>query len=720
MKRLITLLMGVVVSVIGYATTVSVTISDFATQNSWVQSSGSDVTCYTSFAMDDVVTISTSGEANCGSFWGSDWRLYQAKNGNVIVTLADGYKLNSVTFTYNYSNTGTLIDSESNVVASGTKYETTATTLTLTVGNTNSSTTNGQVKIKSIEVVYESTDPSAVSVAEPTFSLEAGSYYVSQSTELSQTDGKDIYYTTDGTNPTTSTTAVKYTGAIAIDETMTIKAAATDGSVWSGVVSNTYAIAKEYASFEDLEEAVTKTSFPAIINFNDVIVTGVSGSNAYLVDNNGYGAVLYQSGNGFEVGDKISGKVNAAFLLYNGMTEITGVTSSTEGITIEKGATVTVSETTIDALAVKDQSSVVTISGLKYKSTSTGTKVSYVLTDGTNDVTIYPTFMTLPTFESGYTYTVTGVYIIYNTTKELAPRSEADIVAVASEEEEEETEQTSIANTLETAYTVEEATALIEAGNSLTDTVYVKGIAYSISISTSYGNATYYISDDGTNASASIQVFRGYNLGNEKFTSTDDITEGDSVVVYGVLQDYNGTKEISSGNYIVKTNHVAVVPTVDISNTLETAYTVTEARQLIEAGEGLSVSVYVTGVVYSIIELSTSYGNATYLISVDGTNATDTIEVYRGKYLDNTSIANDNDIEVGDRVVVYGQLVDYKGTYEFTSGNYIVAIEKSADALPSITIDYNDDNAYYNLMGQKVTKDAKGIIIHNGKKYLNR
>ena len=71
-------------------------------------------TCYTSFKLDDNITISTTGEANCGGIFGSsshDWRLYQNKGGNVIVSAADGYELKSVKFTFTVNNNGTLIDS---------------------------------------------------------------------------------------------------------------------------------------------------------------------------------------------------------------------------------------------------------------------------------------------------------------------------------------------------------------------------------------------------------------------------------------------------------------------------------------------------------------------------------------------------------------------------------------------------------------------------------
>jgi len=109
--------------------------------------------------------------------------------------------------------------------------------------------------------------------------------------------------------------------------------------------------------------------------------------------------------------------------------------------------------------------------------------------------------------------------------------------------------QEGVGGTVEKPYTVAEAITAAAAG---TDTVYVKGVICKInSISTSYGNATYYISDDGTDdGSNSLQVFRGYYLNKEKFTSEDQLAVGDEVVVKGKLKMYNGTPEMDSGNYI--------------------------------------------------------------------------------------------------------------------------------------------------------------------------
>lgn len=101
--------------------------------------------------------MSTSGSANCGSFWGTsntDWRLYQNKNGDVTISVSAGHTLKSVKFTYNTNKGGVLKDG-STTIDSDTKVDVSGTSKTFTVGNTSNSVTNGQVRITAVQVEYE-------------------------------------------------------------------------------------------------------------------------------------------------------------------------------------------------------------------------------------------------------------------------------------------------------------------------------------------------------------------------------------------------------------------------------------------------------------------------------------------------------------------------------------------------------------------------------------
>jgi hypothetical protein len=83
--------------------------------------------------------------------------------------------------------------------------------------------------------------------ATPTFSVLPGSYTAAQSVSISDsTSGSTIYYTTNGTTPTTGSTV--YSGPIIVSSTETIEAIATaSGYSASAVASATYTIPQSFA-----------------------------------------------------------------------------------------------------------------------------------------------------------------------------------------------------------------------------------------------------------------------------------------------------------------------------------------------------------------------------------------------------------------------------------------------------------------------------------------
>ena len=82
----------------------------------------------------------------------------------------------------------------------------------------------------------------------------------------------------------------------------------------------------------------------------------------------------------------------------------------------------------------------------------------------------------------------------------------------------------------------------------------VKGIVCKIDeISVSYGNATYYLSDDGKFESGKwLEVYRGYWFNSEKFTKGDEFSVGDELTIIGSLMSYKGTPEtVQNTAYVV-------------------------------------------------------------------------------------------------------------------------------------------------------------------------
>ena len=117
--------------------------------------------------------------------------------------------------------------------------------------------------------------------ATPTFSVAAGTYTSAQSVTISDTTpGATIYYTTNGTTPTTSSTAA--TGPINVSSSQTIEAIATaSGYTASAVASATYTIG---------QPAATPTFSPVAGTYTSAQTVTISDATA--------GATIYYTTNG--------------------------------------------------------------------------------------------------------------------------------------------------------------------------------------------------------------------------------------------------------------------------------------------------------------------------------------------------------------------------------------------------------------------------------------
>lgn len=185
----------------------------------------------------------------------------------------------------------------------------------------------------------------------------------------------------------------------------------------------------------------------------------------------------------------------------------------------------------------------------------------------------------------------------------------------------------------------------------------------------------------------------------------------------------NGTK--SNGNVEIKrvSYYHDAFETVNIKNTAETAYTIDEAKNLYDAGEGLLDSVYVKGKIV-VVDTTDNVKRPNITISEDGTTNTHTLEAYYGLYLNKTEYTSDiviNEMMQGKEVLFYGTLAKYKGTYQLGTGSILISINnatgiKAANTDATRTI----DRKLYNLAGQRVDEGYKGIVICNGRKWIKK
>ena len=272
-----------------------------------------------------------------------------------------------------------------------------------------------------------------VLVAAPVLTAEdgkvAGGDFVEafQLTMTCETEEATILYTLDESDPKTSETAQTYTAAITISETTTVRAIAKAGEEWSREATKTYTKLVALTTMDEIFATATeagKNTVTKYVTFNDWVVTGVKGSNAYLTDGT-KGLIIYTSEHGFVAGDMLSGTVSCDITLYNGSAEIKGLTASTNGLTVAQGGTAPVQTPAIKDLSAINTGSIISLSNLTYDGS--------VLTDADdNAITPYNAFITLPKMTSGKKYNVKGVFINFGKTKEIAPLAERDIQEVTT------------------------------------------------------------------------------------------------------------------------------------------------------------------------------------------------------------------------------------------------------------------------------------------------
>ena len=146
-------------------------------------------------------------------------------------------------------------------------------------------------------------------------------------------------------------------------------------------------------------------------------------------------------------------------------------------------------------------------------------------------------------------------------------------------------------------------------------------------------------------------------------------TVNNSGVVTGVAE---GTANITVTTVDGEFTDSCVVASVVKKGTEANPYNVPEALAAVPA-TGNSDLVYTIGYIESIDELSVNYGNATFNICDSFGEGKSSLLVYRCKYLDNENFTSEDQIAVGDRVVVVGNLTLFKGTTpEYATGCYLV------------------------------------------------
>lgn len=261
-------------------------------------------------------------------------RLYA---GNIMTISSSTKMISKVVFTYSGSNKpSAAIGYNLSSGSYSVKYNTwTADAKKQTQSVTFTNANTAQYRIQAIEVTFASGEES---VATPTItpaSQEFDAPFVA--TIACTTTGATIYYTLDGTDPTSSPYRKTYTseGVSILAATTTLKACASLNGKNSSVASATYTYSQTYANLKELK-ANAENGKTYKVKLTDAIVTLTNGSNCYIEDATA-GILYYKKSHGYNEGDKLNGVATVTYDVFKGINQIT----SLEGdITKEADATI--------------------------------------------------------------------------------------------------------------------------------------------------------------------------------------------------------------------------------------------------------------------------------------------------------------------------------------------------------------------------------------------
>ncbi len=474
---------------------------------------------------------------------------------------------------------------------------------------------NGVYLFKKIE--------SASTVESPTFTPTAGAYTSAQSVSLScETTGATIYYTTDGSDPTSSST--KYTSPINVSSTTTIKAIAINGDNKSQIVSAVYAIMEHAGTAADpYSVADARAAIDVNMGITDVYATGkVSGiveeyseqhknitfniSTDGLTTSPQLQAYRCQKGEGtnnpdvnnIKVGDVVVIKGN--LIIYNSTYEFA---QGNILISLASASVATPTFTPTTGTFTIAQS--VTI-----ECATEGASIYYTKGDNPDDPTNGSTLYEGPIAVNATT-TIKAIATKGTNTSEVATAT----YSFATFEH---------AGTDADPFTVANARAAIDA--NVCNEVYATGTVSKIvtEYNETYSNISFNISANGLEEGDQLLAYRCKGA-----TGIDvsGVKVGDVVLVKGILKKHNSTYEFGEGCELISLQHpvtpiIAATPTSLTEFTYEVGKEPSEAQTFSVTGENLTGNITLSLGESSNYEMSFSeengYGNSLTISQTKG------------------------------------------------------------------------------------------------------
>ena len=388
--------------------------------------------------------------------------------------------------------------------------------------------------------------------ATPTFSPAAGIYTSAQSVTISSaTEGATIYYTTDGTEPTTNST--QYNGAISVSSSTTIKAIATAaGYDNSSVATATYTIVSighEGTEADPYTVADARTAIDAGTGTQGVYATGIvsaiptawsaehSNITFNFVDAKGDEVFLqaYRC-KSTDAADASTVQVGDVVVVYGNLTKYNTTYEFGQGCEL---VSLTHPTAAVEAPIFSPDGGVYTtpqsVSFAVAAPTMEGYTFYYTLdgTEPTTQSTLYTGPIEVSTTTTIKAIAVKGGEVSLVTTATYA------ILAHAGTEAD--------------PYSVADAHAAIDANAGLTD-VYATGVVTEIATAwnTEHSNISFNFVDAAGDGGSFLQAYRCVST---DAADASTVAVGDIVVVKGTLKKYGTTYEFGQGCELVSLTH---------------------------------------------------------------------------------------------------------------------------------------------------------------------
>jgi len=288
--------------------------------------------------------------------------------------------------------------------------------------------------------------PSAILLTAPTFTPAAGAYTGEVNVTIANPEGKGtLYYTTDGTDPTTASTV--YSDAIKLSKTTTIKAFIVNGIDQSAIISSTYTIIPTVTTISELKALAGSTNVPVALVAtaeNPITLASLYAQSSYqFLEQNGEYVCSYDSKvlpvvtvDGFKSGATFSGTIFGVLKVYNRMVEF--VPDSVKNIAIVGTKTLTPTVVGFGDFVANDSAYVgklITLEGMfptkdyTYVDAATGS-VTLANSESTKNVSFYNAFKLsgIGSVSATKKYDITGFVTVSTSSRSLLPRTTSDIV----------------------------------------------------------------------------------------------------------------------------------------------------------------------------------------------------------------------------------------------------------------------------------------------------